>query len=65
MPCTEVENSSDEELEECMMNITDEQIEEGVKMMEKIEELTLYMIDLKKENENLKAEVATLKKAQK
>ncbi|MEL7122801.1 MAG: hypothetical protein AAFO07_25365, partial [Bacteroidota bacterium] len=34
-------------------------------MMEKIEELTLYMIDLKKENESLKAEVATLKKAQK
>ena len=31
-------------------------------MMEKIEELTLYMIDLKKENDVLKAEVEALKK---
>jgi len=31
-------------------------------MMEKIEELTLYMIDLKKENDALKAEVEALKK---
>lgn len=31
-------------------------------MMEKIEELTLYMIDLKKENDILKAEVEALKK---
>ncbi len=31
-------------------------------MMEKIEELTLYMIDLKKENDFLKAEIEALKK---
>jgi len=32
------------------------------KMMEKIEELTLYMIDLKKENQTLKTEIEALKK---
>ena len=31
------------------------------KMLEKMEELTLYVIDLKKENDNLRAEVETLK----
>ena len=31
------------------------------KMLEKMEELTLYVIDLKKENEDLKAEVNKLK----
>ena len=30
-------------------------------MMEKIEELTLYLIDIKKENQNLKAEIEALK----
>jgi hypothetical protein len=34
------------------------------KQMEKIEELTLYMIDIKKENEQLKKEVQVLKKQQ-
>jgi predicted RNase H-like nuclease (RuvC/YqgF family) len=31
------------------------------KLLEKIEELTLYMIELKKENETLKKELAALK----
>jgi len=34
-------------------------------MMEKIEELTLYVIDLKKENEQLKTQMTALEKAQK
>ena len=32
------------------------------KLLEKIEELTLYMIQLKKENEGIKAELELLKK---
>lgn len=32
------------------------------KLLQKIEELTLYMIDLKKENESLKAQLATIHK---
>ncbi|MGN7787278.1 hypothetical protein ACTJIJ_22280 [Niabella sp. 22666] len=32
-------------------------------LLKKIEELTLYMIELKKENEGLKKKVATIEKA--
>ena len=35
----------------------------NAKIVEKVEELTLYMIDLKKENENLKAKVMKLETA--
>jgi len=32
----------------------------GVKLLEKIEELTLYVIELKKENEELKSEIKNI-----
>ncbi|PAC31947.1 hypothetical protein [Flectobacillus sp. BAB-3569] len=35
------------------------------KLLEKIEELTLYMIELKKENQQMKQEIESLKKRQK
>ena len=48
----------------------DEMVKEGndlgktdAKLLEKIEELTLYLIEMKKENEWLKKEVATIKES--
>lgn len=68
MPLTEVEESiklnghlpgvpSALEIKENGLNISEVQ----AKMLEKIEELTLYMIELKKENEILKQEINKLK----
>lgn len=67
MPLNELEQSikqnkhlpnipSASEIKEQGMNLGDMQ----VKLLQKIEELTLYMIDLKKENENLKTTVDAL-----
>ena len=37
----------------------------NVKLMEKVEELTLYLIEMKKENELLRADVEVLKEINK
>lgn len=49
---------SEKEMKEKGLNVSDMQI----KLLQKIEELTLYMIDIKKENELIKQELKILKK---
>lgn len=49
---------SEKEMHENGLNVNDMQI----KLLQKIEELTLYVIDLKKENEYIKQELKKLKK---
>jgi hypothetical protein len=49
---------SEEEMQENGLNLNKMQI----KLLQKIEELTLYVIDLKKENESIKKELKELKK---